>query len=216
MNTLNKEPKYDGIIFDVDGTIWNTTEIVERAWNEALDELDLSYAHVTAKTLQGLFGLPMMEIIKAILPKETPEVWEKFKPLCYEKEDEFISREPGILYPGMEEAFKQLSEICPLYIVSNCQGGYIELLLEKTGFSKYVKDFTCPAYTDRLKADNIKIIAERNGIKNPLYVGDTQMDADACKAAGVPICFASYGFGTVKEPAYVINNILELIDIVRN
>lgn len=210
-----KKFKTDGIIFDVDGTIWDTTGVVERAWNEALDEIDLSYAHVTADTLKGLFGLPMMDIIMAILPKETPEVWEKFKPLCYQKEDEFLTREPGTLYPHMEEAFEALSKICPLYVVSNCQGGYIELMLEKTGFKKYVKDFTCPAYTDKLKADNIKIICERNGIKNPLYVGDTQMDANACKEAGVPICFASYGFGDVKEPDFVINDIMELVEIVK-
>ena len=59
----------------------------------------------------------------------------------------------------------------------------------------YFKDFTCPAYTDKLKADNINIICERNGVKKPLYVGDTKMDADtfiyqevtrAAEAAGVP------------------------------
>lgn len=204
----------DGIIFDVDGTIWDTTPIVEKAWNYALDELDLSYAHVTAKTLQGLFGLPMMDIIKAILPNESEEVWEKFKPLCYQREDEFLEREPGILYPEMEKSFKALSEKCNLYIVSNCQGGYIELLLRKTGFNKYVKDFTCPAYTDELKAGNIKIICERNDIKNPLYVGDTQMDANACKEAGVPIVFASYGFGNIEAPDYVIKSISELVDMI--
>lgn len=205
--------KTDGIIFDIDGTIWDSTGVVENAWNEALDEIGLSYAHVTADTLKGLFGLPMMDIIQRILPKENEEVWEKFKPLCYQKEDEFLQRDPGTLYPHMEEAFKRLSEKYPLYIVSNCQGGYIELLLEKTGFSKYVKDFTCPAYTDKLKADNIRIICERNNINNPIYIGDTQMDADACKTAGVPIVHASYGFGTVKEPDYIINDILELCEM---
>lgn len=206
--------KTDGIIFDVDGTIWDTTPIVEKAWNCALDELNLSYAHVTAKTLKGLFGLPMIDIIKAILPNETPDVWEAFKPLCYKREDEFLDREPGILYPNMEETFKALSEKCKLYIVSNCQGGYIELLLRKTGFDKYVTDFTCPAYTDKLKADNIKIICERNNIKHPLYVGDTQMDANACLEAGVPIVYAAYGFGTVEKPDYVINNISELNNMI--
>ena len=204
----------DGIIFDVDGTIWDTTGVVEKAWNEALDICGLSYAHVKADTLKGLFGLPMLEIIAAILPNEKPEVWEKYKPICYEKEDEYLQREPGTVYSGMDEALKILSEKCPLYIVSNCQGGYIELMCEKTGFGKYFKDFTCPAYTDKLKADNIKIICDRNGIKNPLYVGDTQMDANACKEAGVPIVFASYGFGKIENPDYTIKNILELCEMI--
>lgn len=206
--------KTDGIIFDIDGTIWNTTGVVERAWNRALDECNLSYAHVTAKTLQGLFGLPMMEIIDAILPNETPKKKLEFKPLCYRYEEEYLRVESGVLYDGMKETVKKLSKIHPLFIVSNCQGGYIELMLEKTGMENYFKDFTCPQYTDRLKADNIRIICERNGIKNPVYVGDTQMDADACRQAGVPIIYASYGFGKIENPDYTIKKISDILDII--
>lgn len=210
MNKLNT----DGIIFDIDGTIWNTTNVVERAWNKALDECGLSYAHVTAKQLQGLFGLPMMDIIDAILPNEPLEKKLEFKPLCYEYEDEFITRESGELYEGMVDTVKKLSETYNLYVVSNCQGGYIELMLEKTGMKSYFKDFTCPAYTDKFKADNIKIICERNGIKNPVYIGDTKMDANACKEAGVPFIFASYGFGKVENPDYKINKIDDIFNLL--
>lgn len=205
----------DGIIFDIDGTIWNTTGVVEKAWNQALDECGLSHAHVTAKQLQGLFGLPMMDIIDSILPGESMEKKLEFKPLCYKYEDEYISREPGDIYEGMIETIKTLSEKYPLFIVSNCQGGYIELMLKMTGLEPYFKDFTCPAYTDKLKADNIKIIAERNGLKNPVYVGDTQMDANACREAGVPIIFANYGFGTCENPDYTIEKIADILDLLK-
>lgn len=209
-----KKIETDGIIFDIDGTIWNTTFVVEKAWNKALDECGLSNHHVTAKTLQGLFGLPMMDIIDAILPGESLEKKLEFKPLCYKYEDEYINRESGTLYEGMVETVKKLSEKYPLFIVSNCQGGYIELMLEKTGMKQYFKDFTCPAYTDKLKAENIKIICERNSVKKPLYIGDTQMDADACKEANVPICFASYGFGTVKNPDYTVEKISDILELL--
>ena len=206
--------KTDGLIFDIDGTIWDTTGVVEQAWNYGLDELGLDYAHVTADRLKGLFGLPMMDIIDDILPNETLEKKLEFKPICYKYEEEYIAREGGVLYEGMVETIKKLSEKYDLFIVSNCQGGYIELMLEKTGMKKYFKDFTCPDYTGELKARNIQIISERNGLKNPVYIGDTQMDANACKEADVPIIFANYGFGSCENPDYTIEKIGDILELL--
>ena len=206
----------DSLIFDVDGTIWDTTPVVEKAWNAALDECGLSYAHVTADTLKSLFGLPMKVIIEWILPNESDEVRAKFKPLCYNYEESYVERESGKLYPKMAETLEKLAEKYPLFIVSNCQSGYIELLLRKTGFAPYFKDFTCNGDTGLLKDENIKLIAKRNGLKSPVYVGDTQGDADACAKAGVPIVYASYGFGKVKSPDYTIAEPFDLISLFCN
>lgn len=206
----------DSLIFDVDGTIWDTTPVVEKAWNAALDECGLSYAHVTADTLKSLFGLPMKVIIERILPNEPDEVRAKFKPLCYNYEESYVERESGKLYPKMAETLEKLTEKYPLFIVSNCQSGYIELLLRKTGFAPYFKDFTCNGDTGLLKDENIKLIAKRNGLKSPVYVGDTQGDADACAKAGVPIVYASYGFGKVKSPDYTIAEPFDLISLFCN
>ena len=206
----------DSLIFDVDGTIWDTTPVVEKAWNAALDECGLSYAHVTADTLKSLFGLPMKVIIERILPNEPDEVRAKFKPLCYNYEESYVERESGKLYPKMAETLEKLAEKYPLFIVSNCQSGYIELLLRKTGFAPYFKDFTCNGDTGLLKDENIKLIAKRNNLKSPVYVGDTQGDADACAKAGVPIVYASYGFGKVKSPDYTIAEPFDLISLFCN
>ena len=47
---------FDGIIFDVDGTVWDSTPVVEQAWNRALEEAGYA-ARVTALRLKSLFGL---------------------------------------------------------------------------------------------------------------------------------------------------------------
>ncbi len=202
----------DGIIFDVDGTVWNSTPIVEEAWNKALKDNGYS-ERVTAARLQGLFGLPMDVIIRDILPDATEEERVDFAPKCFRYEHEFLERNGGIVYDGFEEMLKILYEKCPLYVVSNCQAGYIELMLSKTGFGKYFKDHLCFGDNDKLKAENIRIICERNEIKKPIYVGDTQMDADACIQAGVPIVYAAYGFGKVEDPDYVIYKPMDLADM---
>ncbi len=203
----------DGIIFDVDGTLWDSTPVVEDAWNQALIDSGLAYASVTADQLKGLFGLPMKDIIDRIIPNESEEKKLDFMPKCFEYEHTYLEKTGGTLYPELEECLKILSEKYPLFIVSNCQAGYIELFLKKTGFGKYFKDHTCPGDTGLLKADNIKLIAERNGLSAPIYIGDTQMDADACKKAGVPIVYCRYGFGKVEKPDYIIDSPLELTKI---
>lgn len=203
----------DGLIFDVDGTLWDSTPIVEKAWNAALADAGIKAAAVSADQLKGLFGLPMKDIIDQVLPAQPEEVKEKFMPLCFSYEHAFLEENAGILYPHLEETLAELSKKYPLFIVSNCQTGYIELFLRKTGFQNYFKDFTCPGDTGVFKAENIGIIAERNGLKAPVYVGDTQMDADACKKAGIKMIFASYGFGKAENPDYTIADPLDLLQI---
>ncbi|MBQ5450479.1 MAG: HAD family hydrolase, partial [Treponema sp.] len=81
------------------------------------------------------------------------------------------------------------------------QSGYIELTLEKTGLTPYVCDFECYGRTGRGKAENLMMLVSRNQITSPLYIGDTQTDCDACKQAGIPFVWASYGFG--KADSYL-------------
>ena len=54
---------------------------------------------------------------------------------------------------------------------------------------------------------------ERNGIKEAVYVGDTQGDANACKEAGIPMIFAAYGFGQVEEEHVAIQSFGELLEL---
>lgn len=204
--------RYDGIIFDVDGTIWDSTPTVTEAWNRALSNAGYS-EKVTADRLKGLFGLPMDDIIHDILPDSDRKERDKVGTLCYKYEHEYVSEKGAKVYEGLGEALSILSERYPLFVVSNCQAGYIELMLEKTGFGKYFKDHVCPGDTNLLKAENILLIAERNGLKNPIYVGDTHMDEEACVKAGVPIVFASYGFGKVEKPDFIIDSPMDLVKV---
>ena len=43
------------------------------------------------------------------------------------------------------------------------------------------------------------MLMKKNNLNSPVYVGDTQGDADACKMAGIPFIFAEYGFGDVPD-----------------
>lgn len=208
---IYKEKDYpvDGIMFDVDGTLWDSTEVVAESWNRALKDTGHTLT-VDADRLKGLFGLPMIDIFKNIMPEATKEEFEEFEDLCNRYEEEQLKKEPGAIYEGISEVIKKLSRKYKVFIISNCQSGYIEIVMHHLGIEEYITDYTCPGDSGLLKAANIKMMADKHGIKCPVYVGDTHMDEMACQEADVPIVFATYGFGKVETPVAVINTPKEL------
>ena len=64
------------------------------------------------------------------------------------------------------------------------------------------------------KADNIALVAERNGLRRPLYIGDTQGDYDAASKAGVPFLHAAYGFGRIDRPVPSVATFGDLPDAI--
>lgn len=199
------------IIFDLDGTLWDSTEVVADAWNQAIHETTNLDLKVTADQLKGLFGRPLRDIVDNVFPMFDENQKKNIEQSLYHFEHDLLRQNTCPLYPSVPEVLSSLSQTHKLFIVSNCQAGYIEIFLEKTGLGNYITDFTCPGETGLLKGDNIKLIIERNHLDSAIYVGDTQGDADACKIAGIPIIYASYGFGLVKEPDYVISQFSDLL-----
>ena len=204
----------DGIIFDVDGTLWDSTGIVKDAWNNAIVDLGKENPNITADRLKGLFGLPMDDIIRDVLPDSTAEERERFTPIIYSYEDEYLGEKGGVTYPGIIETIAKISETIPVFIVSNCQSGYIELFMKKTDSSDYVTDHLCFGDTGEYKSSNIRSIIEEYGLTNPLYVGDTIMDYEACVEAQCPFVFARYGFGRADDAEYVIDKPSELLELL--
>lgn len=204
----------DGVIFDVDGTLWDSTNVVKDAWNEAIVEAGYDNPNITAKRLKGLFGLPMDDIIKDIMPELDAKQREELAPFVFKYEHDFLEERSGEFYPQILDVMRKISEKIPVFIVSNCQGGYVELFMRKGEVGDIVKDHLCPADTGMLKADNIRKIVNDYGLNNPLYVGDTIMDERACKDAKCPICFAKYGFGKGDSPEYVIDTPVELLELL--
>lgn len=186
------------IILDVDGTLWNTTDLVAASWTRALRTCEIEDVTVTGAMLRQLFGKTMDVIAQAILPEYSKEKQEQVMEVCCKYEHEDLVNDPcDILYPAVKETIITLSKKRNIFIVSNCQSGYIELFLEKTGLGDYVKDIECYGNTGKQKDENIRILMERNGLEHAVYVGDTMGDCEAAKKAGVPFIFAEYGFGDV-------------------
>ncbi len=203
----------DGIIFDLDGTLWNATEAICKTWNMVLDGYPYIREPITVKELEGCMGLLLDDISRKLFPNESSVMQRELIEKCCDMEVRYLSEHGGILYPKLEETLGILSAKHKLFIVSNCQSGYIESFFKGHGLEKYFTDFECAGNTGKEKGENNKIIMERNSLKAPVYVGDTESDRQSAIAAGIPFVYAAYGFGSVKKYDYIINEFSELADI---
>ena len=204
----------DSIIFDVDGTLWDSTDSVARSWNLAIQEnssLDLT---ITENALQQVFGKTMTEIADTLFSRLPEKERMKLLEVCFQYENRYLETHPGKLYDGVTDTLAVLSGQYPLFIVSNCQQGYIEVLLRTCSLEPFIKDHLCFGETQTSKGQTILTLMKRNGLKNPVYVGDTRGDADACAEAGIPFIFAGYGFGDVPDAKMRISKFTDLKDLV--
>lgn len=202
--------KFDSIIFDLDGTLWDATEAISKTWSEILESYPEIDKVVTVDELKGLMGLRLEEIGEKLFPTLNKEMQKKLMLKCCDYEIVYINKNGANLYPDVIETIKYLAENYKLFIVSNCQDGYIESFLNTTNTSKFFKDFECPGRTGLSKGENIKLIIERNNLKSPIYVGDTQGDYDSSKYAEIPFIYAEYGFGKVPDYIYKLSSFSEL------
>ena len=157
--------KHKGIIFDMDGTLWDSAENVAKSWNKAIADYGYERAPITKEDMYSVMG-KTMDVLASI--------------------------------------------IYDLYIVSNCQRGYIESFFAYHGLGRYFKDTECYGNNELEKSENIKLIVERNNIDEAVYVGDIQGDYDSSKKAGVKFIHAAYGFGTIDDDVPAIRKFSEL------
>lgn len=203
----------DAIFLDIDGTLWDSTYTVAEAWNKVLEKKPEIQVDITPDRLKTLFGRPLPEIAAVIFEEYDKEMQIKLIDECCEHEHELLEEKPGIIFDGVVETIKELAKKYPVCIISNCEAGYIELVMDKLGIKDCITDFECPGYSGLGKGDNCKLVMERNGYKDVVYVGDTQGDYEATRVANIPFVFCKYGFGKPEGYEYSINKFSDLLEL---
>lgn len=190
--------KYDGILFDLDGTLWNATKAIEASWKIALSDAADIKAAPTTEDLEKVMGMTAEDLMATLFPYISEERGLELFDICCQVENKYLLEHGGQLYPGIQQLIKSLSEKLPIFIVSNCNLDYIPCFLKAHGFEGYFKDWECIGRTGKQKWENIQLVVQRNGLTHPVYIGDTDMDYRAAAKAGVPFIHAAYGFGKVE------------------
>ena len=196
-----------GVIFDLDGTLWDSTYVITPAWDRVLSQAG---RHVTRDDMASVMGMTDREIGAALLPELDGDASTALVRIASREEVPAIRRYGGMLYPGVADTLRKLSEDDNLFIVSNCMDGYIQAFLYAHSMGPYFRDYACLDFPAQDKASNIRAICEKYALKQAVYVGDTASDGRAARLAGLPFIHAAYGFGKTDDADGVLHTFSEL------
>lgn len=200
------------LIFDLDGTLWDSTKQISTVWKKIANSYNINFNEIP---INDLMGLTTNEIIEKLFHNNY-ELGNQYINEFQEKEVEYLSIHGGNIYTNTISTIKELAKKFNLFIVSNCQKGYIESFLSYYNLTQFFKDFECSGNTNLSKAENIQLLMKRNNIKNSIYVGDTSGDFFSAKKSNNKFIWAKYGFGICENYDYCISDISELLNILNN
>ena len=203
--------KIESLIFDIDGTLWDSRALVAEGYNIQLRAEGYDHLCVTAEDLKPLFGKVMTEIADIMLAEiPVPQRYELME-RCMETENRYLEEnECRIGYEGVKETMEELAKNYRLFIVSNAQCGYPELCMEKLGIGHLIEGHLCFGDTGTEKGETIKRLMQQHNITDAAYIGDTQGDYEATVVADIPFVWAAYGFGSPSGAAGRITDIRQL------
>lgn len=212
---------YKCVIFDLDGTLLNTLDDLAAAGNYALKCLGFPiYETERYKYFVGN-GIPVL-IHRILAQNDNEETFHEAHRIFsefYQQHNMDMTRP----YDGIYELLKKLkSKKIKVGVSTNKDHIFSEKLI-KTFFGNNV-DIVCGSRDDIPKKPNpysVNYIIERSGAEKSevLYVGDSSVDMQVAKNAGVVSCGVLWGFRTKEEliengAVYIAENADKLYDII--
>lgn len=208
------------VIFDVDGTILDTSEGIISSAQYAIKQF--SEKMPNEMTFKTYIGPPIQESFERTLnvnKKRANEMAECFRERY--KNNDLLKAAP---YEGILDVFKVLSNNnIKLAIATYKRQDYAEIIVNHFGFSKYTSLIFGSDYAGKLrKADIIHNAIESAQIKdynNVVMIGDTYNDALGADALGISFIGVTYGFGYQSSKDVKGNNVVGIavkpLDILR-
>jgi phosphoglycolate phosphatase len=192
----------DLIVFDLDGTLIDSRRDLADATNAMLVSFGaspLATERVAAMVGEGAPVLVRRALTAAGLDPETPDALDRF--LTSYDERLLIHTRP---YDGMPETLARLRAVSPLTVLTNKPGRATMRILEGLRLDAYFKQVLGgdTPYGRKPNPGGLRhlMAAARATASTTVLVGDSRIDLQTARGAGVRICLARYGFGfTLKE-----------------
>ena len=188
------------LLLDLDGTLMDTLETIVQAMNAACDDLDLS-PPFRAEELRPTIGMPVQRQLQLLRGIVGP-IADDFTDRYYAHFTRAVER--GVhLYPEVMEAFPSLAGR-PIASMSTRRAHQVDQMLRVTGLRGFFRSIVGGDQVSRPKPfpDLPLLGAKALGVSPDacVVVGDSPVDIQAGRSAGMTTIAALYGYG---DPAAV-------------
>ena len=205
---------FESLIFDIDGTLWDSRAVVAKGYNAQLADEGMERFFVDAEILKTVFGKVTSDIADILFGELPPDVRYPLIERCMKRENEILYNDPcDMAYPDVKETLEQLAKKHRLFIVSNSECGYPELCTKKLGVEHLFSGHLCYGDTLTCKGETIKKLMANHNITSACYIGDTMGDMEASDHAGIPFVFCTYGFGTPDHYWKKVDSFEQLLEL---
>ncbi|QEM10280.1 MULTISPECIES: HAD family hydrolase [Mucilaginibacter] len=190
--------KPDSLIFDMDGTLWDAVDTYAQSWNLIFQKLDIPRT-IKRDDLLHVIGMEGQKLTRVLLPELDDEKGMEVYYAVNQVRREILPTSGGIMYKGVKDGLQQLSSKYKLFVLSNCAVGIIPLFLAWADINEFITDSMAYGTNQMPKNHNMHLLMDKHNLQSPVYIGDTNGDAEQTRLAGIPFTFVSYGFGNTDD-----------------
>ena len=189
------------ILFDLDGTLIESTDAIISTFLHTFKELDFDFKY-SINDIKSLIGYPL-DIMYKELGVEDEKVWEFVN--SYKNRYRVISKEQTTLLENALEAVQLASQIGRVSVVTTKTRMYTMPLLEHFGIAHFFEIVTGRENVENPKPhpEPILITLEQMNYNKDLHdvwmIGDTKLDLIAANAANVNSIGLLCGYGEELE-----------------
>ncbi|CAM5194955.1 Phosphoglycolate phosphatase-like HAD superfamily hydrolase OS=Ureibacillus acetophenoni OX=614649 GN=SAMN05877842_11965 PE=4 SV=1 [Ureibacillus acetophenoni] len=210
------------IIFDMDGTLFQTDTILEQSLDETfrqLRSLGQWDKETPIEKYREIMGVPLPIVWETLLPQDSSEVREQADSYFQERLVENIRSGNGDLYPNVKEVFSYLNENnWSIYIASNGLVDYLRAIVDFYHLGEWVTEtFSIQQINSMNKSDLVRSVIDKYSVTSGAVVGDRLSDIKAAKDNGLVAIGCRFDFAREEELAqadFVINDLMELKDVL--
>ncbi|GAB6931301.1 hypothetical protein JCM10914A_52840 [Paenibacillus sp. JCM 10914] len=209
------------IIFDMDGTLFQTDKILEISLVDTfnvLKSLNEWDQEAPIEKYREIMGVPLPKVWEALLPHHSIEVRERMDALFLERLIDNIRAGRGALYPNVQLVLDYLTRNkIAVFIASNGLKDYLAAIVDYYHLNHWVTEtFSIQQIESLNKSELVMTIIEKYGITHGAVVGDRLSDINAAKDNGLVAIGCNFDYAQADELLHadiVIDDLHELISI---